>query len=112
VTCGRIWPAWWERTMGQPFVSLLEQVEHWSTSEIEAYQVQQVRSLLIHCAQHVPYYHEILSELGLDPSHFSRLEQLSGYPLLTKTPVRENARELTAASSSVGRVYTAHTSGR
>jgi len=98
--------------MAQPYVALLDQVEHWSASEIESYQVEQLRPLLVHCAQHVPYYHDLFSRLGLDPAHFSQLGQLSQYPLPTKTLVRGNTRELTVAASSVGRAYAAHTSGR
>jgi len=90
--------------MAQPFVSLLDRVGHWSASEVEAYQVEQLRLLLVHCARHVPYYHQLFGETSLDPTQFSRLEQLSQYPLLTKTLVWGNTHELTAASSSVGGV--------
>ncbi|MGI6208445.1 MAG: hypothetical protein ACOYEW_09540 [Anaerolineae bacterium] len=64
--------------------------EWWSRPELEALQLAQLRQLLRHAYEDVPYYHDQFDRLRLRPEDFRSLDDLQLLPLLTKDVVRRN----------------------
>ncbi len=60
-----------------------QQVESWDAETIRSYHITALRNSLIAAAK-APFYAERFAACGVDPAKFNTLEQLAGYPLLTK----------------------------
>ncbi|MFO1483630.1 MAG: hypothetical protein U1F71_09765 [Verrucomicrobiaceae bacterium] len=60
-----------------------QEVESWDAETIRRYQIRALRDSLIAAAK-APFYAGRFAECGVDPAKFESLEQLAGYPLLTK----------------------------
>ena len=65
------------------FQNEAREVETWDAETIRRYQVAALRDSLI-AASKAPFYAERFAACGVDPAKFESLEQLAGYPLLTK----------------------------
>lgn len=70
--------------------SLLEQREELSLERIKEYQFNQLKSILIHAYQNVPYYQEIFNKVSFDPFKFSDFEQIEHIPFLTREIITDN----------------------
>ncbi|MHB0875981.1 MAG: phenylacetate--CoA ligase family protein [Anaerolineae bacterium] len=77
----------------------IQESQWWSRSELEALQLENLQGLVAHVYENVPYYHDKFQDLGLRPSDFNRLEDLTKLPLLTKQEVRQNAERLVARNA-------------
>jgi len=93
-----------ERLKGHTTVAIRREMERsqWlGIDEIRERQVERLRGLLIHCKVHVPYYRDVLSVLGLEPTDFQSPQDLQKLPFLTKPIIRENTDRL-KADNAVG----------
>lgn len=84
---------WKKRRYGGLFESELrsfKEREGYSTEEWRAYQTQELRKLLLHAYETVPYYRRVYSALGLRAEDFRRfeLEDLGRLPYLEKEDLR------------------------
>ncbi|MCP4603638.1 MAG: phenylacetate--CoA ligase family protein [Proteobacteria bacterium] len=89
----------------------IHQIEHMSRGELEAYQRNKLRRLLIHAHHNVPYYRRILSDCGVVSEDKVRLEKLDQVPILTRDLLRSEFSSLTSADASKRRSYTNSTGG-
>lgn len=69
------------------------EVESWDEAMIRRYQIGALRESLIAAAK-TPFYAAGFAERGLDPAKFESLEQLAGYPLLTKQDLLRHREEM------------------
>lgn len=92
------------------FNGLLES-DRWSSSEIEAYQNQQIKSLVSESYENVLYYREVMDRLHLRPSDFKTVADLHKLPVLRKEDVRNNAHKFVSRKSSTAKLLFRHTSG-
>lgn len=76
----------------------LQSSQWWDYKEIQAYQNEQLKKLISHCYNNVPYYHKLFGSLGLLPKDFQTVADLVKLPLLTKDTIRENAETLLASN--------------
>ena len=86
-----------ERLKGHETVRVrreLERSQWWPREEIECLQVQRLRRLLVHAAEHVPYYRELFARLGFDARVDASLAVLRDLPFLTKAEIRANLDRL------------------
>ncbi|EMS70341.1 phenylacetate--CoA ligase family protein [Ruminiclostridium cellobioparum] len=65
-----------------------------SLDEIQSYQVDKLKSLLIESFKYVPYYHKLFDECGFNPERFSNLDDLCKIPILTKKDINTNRNDL------------------
>jgi len=65
-------------------------------SDLEAMQINKLRSLLIHAYENVPYYTKLFNALGFKPDRFQHFDDLLKIPVLTKKEVRKNFEMLKA----------------
>lgn len=85
--------------------------EHWSAGEIESYQNEQLRRLVRHAYNTVPFYHDRWKSLRLSPEDIRCRQDLRKLPVLTKEEVRNNCQRLISAAVSKNDLIFRHTSG-
>lgn len=84
---------WNKRRFGGIFKKEYKQYkerENYSTDEWKVYQTKQLREILIHSINHVPYYKEVFTKAGFTEEIFRKFElnDISKLPLLEKTILR------------------------
>src|SRR6266404_1226623 len=67
---------------------LLEESQWWDEQKLQEYQDQELRGLMRHCYEHVPYYRDVFNARGLKPADFQTAADLVKLPLLTKDDIR------------------------
>jgi phenylacetate-CoA ligase len=72
----------------------IRETEFAAEGVLQALQFGQLRHVLIHAYDHVPYYRDIFRRNGLDPHRFSDAAQIRDYPLLTKRIYQDNVDAL------------------
>src|SRR5712691_8859500 len=99
---------------GHPYrtasAQLLEQ-ERWSRERIRRYQDDRLREVVRIAYERSPYYNEIMTAAGLEPSDVHGVSDLVKLPLLTKQVVRSRARELRTRRKPARGWLEGHTSG-
>jgi phenylacetate-CoA ligase len=84
--------------------------------ELQRHQNKKLRAMVKHCADNVPYYHDLFKASNLDPSDIRTPDDLSKLPVLTKSILRANpverfmARGVKKTQCIIG--YTSGTSGQ
>lgn len=89
----------------------LQVTDRWSAGDIEAYQDEQLRNLVAHAYENVPYYRERMHELHLTAGDVRSRADLEKLPVLTKEDLRENAARLVARDARRWNLVRQHTSG-
>lgn len=74
----------------------LERTQWLPPERLQVLQLQRLRALLQHAAQHVPYYRDLFARLGFVPGDVQRLDDLQRLPFLTKPLIREHSDALKA----------------
>lgn len=115
---GTVWPAVPIPEMSQVWAAYreLDRTQWLSPDELELGQLQQVRLLVQHCAEHVPYYRRVLSEAGVLSRPLESLSDFRQLPFLTRELYQRHAAELHATQLPAGMKevssdYTSGTSG-
>ena len=90
----------------------MEKVQWWPRDDIEALQVERLRSLLVHAKSQVPYYQRLFSEHRFSPESVKRIDDLQQLPFLTKAEIREHSDDLKANNAvGIARFNTGGSSG-
>jgi len=76
------------------FGHFLEKTQWLSRREIDRLQNENLRALLKHAYDTVPYYRRVFRERGLSPSDIKSVNDLVKLPVLTKADVRNNFGDL------------------
>jgi phenylacetate-CoA ligase len=82
-------------------LSRLEASQWMSPARIEQEQVRRLRALLSHAARHVPYYTELFTRVGFDPSRATR-ESLAALPVLDRDTLRDRFEDLRSRATHPG----------
>jgi phenylacetate-CoA ligase len=93
----------------------LKASQWWSTQELENYQSEQLRLLVRHAYEHVPYYHDLFKSIHLHPDDIASTKDLDKIPVLTKDIIRDNPERLRAANfgnKDIVKLYTSGTTGK
>jgi phenylacetate-CoA ligase len=89
----------------------LEQRDGWSRERLLEYQRLQIRRMLEHASEHVPYYRELFSACGIDPALIHNVEDLAKIPILEKAEVRAHWRSFIDERLDPRKLISRHTSG-
>ncbi len=89
----------------------LQKSQWWSREKLEDYQIQQLKKLLNHAYEYVPYYRRIFDERGLKPKHIQTFSDLKHLPYLTKNDLKQNFKDLIASNINVICLKMVNTSG-
>jgi phenylacetate-CoA ligase len=108
-----LWPAW-ERIIKRrdtvDHLAFLESTQWLSEEKIAEYQATQLRALLEHAGEHVPYYRDLFRTLHFDPRGVTSRSDIEQLPILTREIVRERYADL-LDPASVGKNIKKGTSG-
>lgn len=74
-------------------------------------QLEQLRSLLIHAAKHVPYYRNIFNQCSFRPEKMTDLAELQKIPILTKEIVRREGSRMLAENFAMSELQEKSTGG-
>lgn len=75
------------------------------------YQISELRKLLIHCNETVPYYRNIFHEINFNPEQFRHFSEIEIIPFLTKEIINDNFAELQSKKYFDKKKYEITTSG-
>lgn len=70
--------------------SELEAIETASKDELQALQLQRLKTTLQHAYDNVPHYRKSFDDLGIQPSDLNSLSDLSKFPFTSKDDLRSN----------------------
>lgn len=77
----------------------LRQSQFWTREQLDAYQDEKLRRLVVHAANHVPYYKELFSKLKLDANDIATKKDLQKLPILAKVMIKEQGSERFTSSA-------------
>lgn len=83
----------------------------WSYERKCVYRDQQLRRMVQHCYETVPYYHDLFDRLNIDWRDIQTLEDLKLLPILDKQTVREHFDDFFSQSFRRENLIEQHTSG-
>lgn len=83
----------WDSKEFQKYFDFLQKSQWWSSEELEAYQLEQLKELVKFAYEKVPYYRRSFHDKRLDPSDIKSLDDLQLLPLITKQEVRDHIDE-------------------
>jgi|WetSurMetagenome_2_1015567.scaffolds.fasta_scaffold05194_2 phenylacetate-CoA ligase len=93
------------------YYRLLENRELLSHEKIGQYQFEQLKKILNHSYQNVPYYTNLFRQVSFDPADFTDLSQMEKIPFLTRDLVVANFNKLISQKSISGGYYVGSTGG-
>jgi phenylacetate-CoA ligase len=93
------------------FRALLEESQWWEPEHMREWQVTQLRRVLAHAYEHVPYYRECFDHRGFVPVRLESVEDLRRLPVLTRDTVKHRIRDLTSRAPRREALAEGHTSG-
>ncbi len=93
-----------------PWRRLLEETQWWTPEQLLERQNRELRRLVQHAYQNVPYYRDLLDARGLGPNDIRSKEDLDKIPFLTKELIKTNAERLKARNIPAPRTEF-HTTG-
>lgn len=103
----------WERLRGRRFFERLDYVERaqWQPpSTVRALQLMELRRLLVHAQERIPYYRELFARHGFEPHSVHDVRDLQKLPPLTKEIARSRYADIVDARTARTHIHKA-TSG-
>lgn len=91
--------------------AFLKESEYWDKEKLEAFQFEQLKALLEHAVQNIPYYKKLFADYGFNPVRMQSREDINILPYLTKEAVREKANDFVATNIHQKELIKATTSG-
>lgn len=80
------------------FVELSRACEQWNPEEIAAYQLKQLRQVLMQAGAHCPYYEKRFARAGFKAERLLATEDLEGCPMLTKQDLLEHLPDMVSTA--------------
>lgn len=90
----------------------MEQTQWLSPKELNALQVEKLRTFLLEVDKQVPYYRDLFRQHAFDPLNVSRISDLARLPFLTKEIIRANTEQMKSeVAKNLARFNTGGSSG-
>ncbi|MGC9337898.1 MAG: hypothetical protein ACP5EQ_07380, partial [Candidatus Cloacimonadia bacterium] len=89
----------------------LEKSQYWSHDEILNYQLDKIKTLLIHAYETTSFYQKRCDDSGFDPYYMRYHDDLTKIPPLTKKDLQENIESMRSKSYSDRDVHRDATGG-
>ena len=83
----------------------------WDKDKINAYKLDQLKALITHAEENVPYYQELFKKHGITSRDINSFEDFRKIPILTKSMLRENLERLKALNYKDYHPFWTQTSG-
>ena len=103
---GHRWPSLPDRGLSQVWCAYLalDSTQWLGAAELESQQLFQLRALLDHCQQHVPYYRQLFAERGIHCESIRSMDDLRQIPLLPRQTCQTHFDRLCADQLPPGTV--------
>jgi phenylacetate-CoA ligase len=88
----------------------LQQSNHWTLAQLQAYQLEELKKFLVFVNDHSPYYKQQFAAVGFDAASFNNFEQLKQIPIIDKTNLIANKNEI-HTKYNFGKLFFCETSG-
>lgn len=99
------------QTVGKSLKYLMKS-QYWTRKQIDDFQNQRLRKLIVQAYNYVPYYHDLFVGLDLRPEDISTKEDLRQIPILTKAIIKkEGIKRFTATNISHKQIINSSSSG-
>jgi len=98
-------------TVYKETLDFLMQSLHWDEQTKKNHQIKELKNLLHHCYNNVPYYRDIFNKNGWIPEDFQTLDDFKKFPVLTKKDIIENRDKLISENMKLVKSYPITTSG-
>lgn len=92
-------------------LAFLEESQFWPLERQEAYRDEQIRAVVRHAYDTVPYYREVMDARRLTPDDIRGFADLRKFPVLEKPTVRQRAADLQSRGWPRRRIVHGHTGG-
>jgi phenylacetate-CoA ligase len=93
------------------FRRLLRSSQWWTEERLAQYQMEELKRLLEHAYQNVPYYKKLFDGVRFHPQDFKDFSDLKKIPFLTKQLIRENLDSLVAKNLPPSELVETNTGG-
>ncbi len=93
------------------WLGFLKESEKWDRDRLEAYQVEQLRDLLIHAGKNVPYYKKKFKEYGFKPENIQSLDDIKVLPYLDRMTIKERHKDFISTDIPKSKLIPATTTG-
>lgn len=93
------------------FLKFMEKSQYWSLNNLENFQNEKLKDLIIHSFNNVQYYNELFKELKLTPNDIRTKSDLIKLPILKKETIKKNINKFKAHNISPKNYIHAHSSG-
>jgi len=93
------------------FRALLEESQWWERERMRDWQLAQLRRVLAHAKEHVPYYRECFAHRGFDPKRIESMDDLRRLPVLSRDTLKHHLADLVSRDPSRQPLTEGHTSG-
>jgi len=75
------------------WLSFLKESEYWDSDRIKTYQLERLKSLLIHAGKNIPYYKILFSNISFRPDRLQSIEDLKILPFLDRRHIKDKTPE-------------------
>jgi len=71
-------------------LDFVNESQFWDKERIYNYQLTQLRKLITNAYNNVPFYRNIMKNIGMQPGDFKEIKDLKEFPVITKQTIRDN----------------------
>lgn len=82
-------------------LAVLEKNQYLSAEDINTKQIADLKQILIHCYENVPFYRERFDSSGFNPFGFKKLSDIKRIPYLSKEDLQKNLQNLIASNFNI-----------
>ena len=100
-----------KRTQISKSIDFFTKSQYWSYEKLLDYQTKELRKLIKHVYQEVPYYHNYMKKKGLYPDDIKKPEDLKHFPIITKEDIRAAPKSFQARDMNIYHPIEFRTSG-
>jgi phenylacetate-CoA ligase len=93
------------------YLKVLNEHEFCSLDELESIQNRKLRKLIVNVYENVPFYREIMNNVGMIPSDIKTTNDLIAFPILTKEDIKNNLYNLVNNRYDPKKLISLNTSG-
>jgi len=93
----------------------IKNTEFFSTDQFNSLQLRNIKEILQHANNHIPYYRKLFRSVNFDPLKVRTIEDIRVIPFLTKNIYNENRNEIVSnrfPKKFIPKVYTGGTTGQ
>lgn len=90
---------------------LLNESQYWDVNKHEEYQMSQLKRLINHAYNTVPYYNRLFNNVGIRPNDIKDFSDIKKIPYLTKEIIRTNRDELVSTKYKKSSLHYVTTGG-